>query len=694
MPRMSHEEADPAQRRWGITRAGLFGLIAIWPVFWGWSLVHSIGAAAFMLLFVWLPGRALVAWTIRPASVLERVLLSWTAGFALLGIAFFATAQFDVRPALWGLPVAGVLALLLGRGREADAEALPVPARGELLVLALVLFLTLLRVRPDMPGEWYLGFGSDDEFHASNAADIRWRWPIGDPRVAGEPLRYHFLSYSCSALMARVLGLPVRECIQGLSQHHMPILIAYGMFVLARAFRANAWISAAAALALVLHADFGELAQPLTGENWWAATPFYVGVYRSITNAAGLTLLIGLLLVLQHVLSRRESWRGPLLLAFVIAATTSLTKSSVLPPLIGGLGLALAWKFVRRQGLDWSLARCLLAVGLGAAPVTIWFLSDTGGYAYSMFRFLPVNGVRMAPMTARIGELLGLAEPTNSMPFLAALFPLWLALFFGLTALGLVYWFLARSSARERDPLELPLFCTVLAGLVPGLVLASPGLSELFFADISVVASAPLGALAAQWLFKQPGRRARALAIAGTAVLCLYAAASYTWVFIRPTFPVEETGDPQRFRDALDWMRANLPPEAVVIADDVRLSVGVWSERRMFYTTPRYSRKQRATWDAVPRPPGSPPPPQPYAPRENAQRNFLAHPTPEGLAQLHELLGTGAPIYALRSPASMTVHHKAYHADVPPRDGVDPLENFPGAKRVYANEVAAVYRLP
>src|SRR5262249_49164321 len=88
--RMSNEEVQLSARSWRIARLALFGAIALWPVCWGWSVLHALGAAAFMLLFVWLPGRALVAWTYRPGSVLERILLGWVAGFALLGIAFVA----------------------------------------------------------------------------------------------------------------------------------------------------------------------------------------------------------------------------------------------------------------------------------------------------------------------------------------------------------------------------------------------------------------------------------------------------------------------------------------------------------------------------------------------------------------------------------------------------------------------------
>lgn len=691
---MPRTDAPPDARPWTIARLALFGAVALWPVLWGWSVLHALGAAAFVLLFAWLPGRALVAWTLRPATVLERVLLSWTAGFALLGIVYVGAAALGLPAALWILPLGGLCALQLGRGRESESRTLEWPGKTELLVLAGVLLLTLLRTRPDMPGEWFLGFGSDDEMHAGNAAELRWRWPLQDPRMAGEPLRYHFLSYCCSAAMGRVLGLPVRECMLGLTQHHMPLLIALGMFVLARALRANAWISGGAALALTLHADFGELVLPLANANWWSATPFYVGIYKSITNSSGLALLLGLLLALHCVLARGAPWRGGLLLAFVIALAASITKSSVLPPLLGGLGLALLWGAARTRRIDWRLAGSLAAVALGAAPATLWFLSDKQGYAYSMFRMLPAFGLRTSPFAARVGELFGVADPTRSTALIAVLLPLWLVFFFGLPALGIAFWIRARQGNRPRDPLELPLALGIAVSLVPSLLLASPGLSELFFLDVAVVFGAVLGALGLQRLVAQPAARARIASRTAVAGLCLYAGASFTWLFIRPTFPSVESGEPQHLRDALDWMRHELPQDAVVLADDVRFSVGVWCERRLFYSTPRFSRRQRAVWNPLPQPPGTPVPPSPYAPREEAQRTFLAAPSPQGLARVRELLGEDAPLYALRSPATMTVHDHAFHADAPPRAGPDALDAFPGAVRVFQNDVAAVYRLP
>src|SRR5689334_1726932 len=538
--RMDPGPARASGRDWRAAVCIFFGALALWPVAWGWSPLHAAGAALYLLAFVWLPGRALVAWTLRCESVLERALLSWVAGMALFGIAFVAGCMLDLRGLIWALPLLSLAALAAARGRENAGAPLSLPARRELLLLGIVLFFALVRSRPDLPGEWFLGFGSDDEFHAANAAELARRWPLGDPRVAGEPLRYHFLSYSSAAGMSSVLGLPVRECFLGLSKHHTPLLFAFGVFALVRALGASALLAACGALALVWQMDLGELVQPLGGPGWNFNTPFYVGLYHSITNSAGLCLLLGLLLVLHHLLARAAPWRPALALVFVLALAASATKSSVLPPLHGGLGLACVWKLARGGGFDRLLWGSTALIALAAAPPVLWLVSDAGGYAQSMFRTTPAHALRASALEARLGEVFGIAAPADSPLFSAAVLPLWLVLLFGPTIVGLRYWIVARP--RASHPLEAPLAFTLLAGLVPSCLLASPGYSQLFFGYVSVVAAALLGALAAPALFTQPGRRERALAALGLVFLGVYGAASCTWIFLRPRLPIVEQG--------------------------------------------------------------------------------------------------------------------------------------------------------
>jgi len=139
-------------RAWFVLLAVFLLALAAWPVCFGWSAAHALGTSAFLALFVWLPGRALLAWSVLPEDALERAFLSWAAGCAVLCLWFFVGCVFDVRAITWLLPPVAGLALFLARGRAANT-AWRAPEARVLWLLALVLVLTLVRSRPDRPDE-------------------------------------------------------------------------------------------------------------------------------------------------------------------------------------------------------------------------------------------------------------------------------------------------------------------------------------------------------------------------------------------------------------------------------------------------------------------------------------------------------------------------------------------------------------
>jgi hypothetical protein len=675
-------------RAWFVVLAVFLVLLAAWPVCFGWSAAHSLGASVFLALFVWLPGRAVLSWSVLPEDALERGFLSWAAGCAVVCLWFFAGCLIDLRAITWLLPPIAALALYLARGRTASTGWRgPVPR--ELLLLALVLALTLIRSHPDRPDEWFLGQNSDDNFHAANVGELRWRWPMEDVRLAGLPMRYHFLAYTLPAALEKVINVPGREILLGLTKHHAPLLFSLGVFVVVRALGVRAWIAAAAALSLALHVDLGRVLKGSPGVDWSQNANFDVGLYDSITNSVSLCLLLGLLLLLPRLLDVGGRVRGPMALAFVLALAASATKVSVLPPLIAGLGLAAVWKFVRGGGLDRRLAGSVVCFTLAAMPLALWISVHTGGYAKAVFRLLPGYSQRSGGFEKEIAAHLGLSgDPT----WLAiALLPVWLLAIFGAAGIGLLAWAVARGERRAE--IEAPCAWAVLAGMLPSYLLASPGNSQLFFGNVSIVCGTLLGALGVQRCLAVKGALPRTLAGLAGVVLAAHVLAVLSGPLARPNLPIARTGEPEQYQAGLEWMRTNLPPEAVLLVDDVRLCPGAWSERRMFYDTPRFTPQQRALWD--PNLPGTGMPAQkPYEDRARAQRAFLAQPSAAGLAEVRRLLGTEAPLYALRSRAVLEVRNKRFELDAPPREGQDPIEALCGAPPVFQNRVAAVYRLP
>ncbi len=671
-------------RTWLFAQALFLAALGIWPTFFGWSALHSFEAAFCLLAFVWLPGRALLAWTLRTEDALERAFLSWTAGLALLGLCFVLTVVLDLRGAIWILPLAALAALRFAKRARPQTPA-RLPSARELGLLALVLAMTLARTRLEFADEWFLGFGFDNGFHSANAAELRWHWPMQDPRLAGEPLRYHFLSYAAPDVLARVFALPVRECLQGLMAHLAPVCFALGGFTLARVLGARDWLACLIGLGLVAHVDPGNEILRWTQVNWTMRAPFEVGLNGSTSTSSGLCALLALVLLLRRTLQRAEA--GPLFLLVLIGLAVSATKASILPPLIGGLGLAWLWKLVRGRGFDRPLALATATLVAVALPMTLWLVVDKSGYAQSLFAWAPGFEQRTSPFELRVAELVGAAASDPPAWLTLLLLPIYVLAFFGAGGLAFVGWLIVRGERDER--LESALAFTVLAGMLPTWLLAAPGSSQGFFGYDSLVCAAALGALGMQRCLAASGRLRRLLVWLFCANVALHTPAAIVARIYRPSLGLERIGAIEEYRAGLDWMRANLPTDAVLLADERRLCLGMWSERRMFYDTNKFSPLFHATKRIGAEKPAE----LPYADRERAQQALFAAPSRESLAEVRRLLGSEAPLYAVRSAATLELYQRAFHVNVPDLAGPDAFETVLGARPVFRNRALAVYRL-
>ena len=149
----------------------------------------------------------------------ERALLlgqGATLGLALQGLALLA-ARALALPWLTTLVAlaAAALGLALGRRREAAGPA-PQPqvaspgADAATLAIALCAAALLPLASAARPAE-PLPF--DLLFHGGIAAELRHRWPLEDPRVAGVPLHYHLLAYALPVAAANPSGAPLADAL-------------------------------------------------------------------------------------------------------------------------------------------------------------------------------------------------------------------------------------------------------------------------------------------------------------------------------------------------------------------------------------------------------------------------------------------------------------------------------------------------
>lgn len=687
------------------------------PLLAGWDLGHCAAWFAVLTAFVWLPGSACTAWFAPHLDALSRFFLSCVTGLAVLALVFVPLCALDARHGVWALPVCALAVRLAAGRRTKPALGTSIP-RLDLIALALPLALVIWRVQVESPANWFRGFDTDLSFHVGNAAELRWRWPLGDPRIAGEPLRYHFLSYVPAAVASVVTGFPVRECASGLGASALPLLFALGLFAAARALGAGAWMAALLTTVLVMHADLGTLVEPLLKAGFAFTSPFDAGLYASVTTAQGLCAGLAIVLVL-HDLFRdaspdsparvppdesagfRATWPRVVWLA-LLAFLASGSKSSVMPPILLAMLAVWIWRRWRAQPIARVYVPAFAALLLGTLPFCAWLSLDAGGYAQSMFTWTFSAAQVASPFQATIVRAFGGDPSAPSAWMTCALFPVWCAGFLGASGLALVLW--ARTRTRPLTEIESILCATFLAGFAAAVTLSAPGASQLFFAYGGLVALILLAAVAAGRLAQQraagelgvsnriPSRDVRAWIAAGSLCVVLQLSAHLRLEAHAPRHEREMSGDVDAYRASLEWIRASTPPDAVLLIEEPRLAADQWAERRTFSGTtrflPRHHRKFGLTNEQV-----SANGDDPIADRKQLKAAFFADPRPETLRSIRDAVGSETPLYVLRT--NVELKRGVARLCITWRDLECPSSfgREAGLELVHASATTAVYRV-
>jgi hypothetical protein len=160
-----------------------------------------------------LPGVLLARRTARAADAWLQLGQGATLGLALQGLALLAGRALGAPwlPTLVALAAAGLGLGLARRGLRPPRGVAPLALAPTLaFALAAVLLQPLSSTR--RLGE---PVPFDLLFHAGTAAELRHRWPLEDPRVAGVPLHYHVLAYALPLEAAELSGAPLADPLLG-----------------------------------------------------------------------------------------------------------------------------------------------------------------------------------------------------------------------------------------------------------------------------------------------------------------------------------------------------------------------------------------------------------------------------------------------------------------------------------------------
>ena len=633
-------------------------LVGVRAAFFGSSATEALLSVGFLVGYVALPGIAVYRLLADPRDDALFVLGNGCAlGLALQALVFVLSKVLDVPWLHHGYPVVVLVALVsMGapRRRTSLADAAEAPGALQSALLLAIVALAILRSELAPAAEWWRPSASDPLFHAGNAAELKNNWPLMDPRVAGLALNYHFFSYALPAGASVVTGLPIAELAFRTTPAFLPALLALQVFNAGRVYGGGNAAGLLASALVLLHAD---LAQELgrlvgAGSDWGVASFLHRGIYASPSTVAGLVSLTTLIVVLQRWTRAPVGGEARTTACAAVAAGLSFaasgTKGSVMPVVVAGLGLALV--ACALSGGAWRrLVAPLCVTAFASAPVTLLLALGEGSYASSMFRVLPLwtletSGAHVALFGERAAPL-----------WRSVLLVLpWLALYLGLGGVAGVAALSGRCKrdavARPSAPAEAALAAMALVGLVPALLLAAHGHSQLFFLYGGQIALVALGAaIALRWLSARN-------ALAGLAWLAVLPLATSTaraaWT-AWPRASAEATPAlVDSFAEGLAWMREHLPPEAVVVAQS-NVLLSVHAERRAFFETDSFTPQKHALrWNESEGEPRFVPTPGPAFPAHLlAVRRFYARGDQPSLRVLVDRVPAGSPVYALLDDA-------------------------------------------
>lgn len=470
---------------------GILILRGLWRSTGNWAEDFGLGSAVGAVF-------QLAGWAIFTALGWQRWLVVWPA------LALIAFASLPRLRKYW---------------RIAEPRPLPLWWTCGMVIAATVLLggtvLGALKYHPAPPDG--TSYYQDLLYHLSMLSELTRSVPPQLPQVAGESLDYHWFPNADMAASVDITKLS-------------PIIVLYRLWLLPQVLVAllvfatlartvsRAWwtgVLAAAALAgpnLFLFIDTSVNLSP----------PFSL---LSPSQTFGMTAGAAAGIFLIDLLIRGTGGKGLWLLALAVAVVGGGSKPTILPILVGAVGLPALLLMIRDRRPPWRFiaAGSLLVAAAVATMVTV--AGSTSGSGLQLLAVVKTQGGYLAatkdPTPAGEGGVILPALTSGNLLSIggAAVVAVLLLTWHLLAATG--YGLLARRELR-RDPLGWFLLGALIAGWAGFLLVDHPSVSEGYFVYSVVPFSlAATGWLLATWTraYTQPFRRAALLKIAAVAVV-------------------------------------------------------------------------------------------------------------------------------------------------------------------------------
>lgn len=558
--------------------------IAVW-LSWGVPVGHVLRYLLFLGVWVVVPGVA--AWQLvsgKDRLSLDHACIGIPFGYALLVLGFVVAAEAGLRSiAPYVSPVVGLLAVTACVARRSpsfprdllrpDVRAIDIWLTTAIAVVAMVLMA--FRFFPAYPLPENLPPGGADyqldiSWHIGNAAALKEFWPPEDPRMIGTPLRYYLGAHILDAVASTVTGIPTSTFVLRLDVMVYLSLAVLQLYWLGRECSGKAAAGVAAAAIAFLAGDVSILHRSTRSLYF---NLFVADLYLSPTFALGLITFVPILVEAGRWLSGRTGGARPVFATAVLLVALCWAKVPALPVVIAACAGMGAWEVVFRRRAP---QRALVFTAVSSSSLLVcwhWVVMPGGG---GYLQLDPLATLTRAPAWTWWSSSLP--------PPLAAL-----GVFVGHAPLALAG-FIAFVAARRwiRDPFDAWIVLTASAGAGAVLLLDGAGAGQLWFWFYGLAAFSAGAGAGLLWIFERMrGLRAGRLVLAGTAVIALVAMSSF-FVESLPGFrmsrgtsarpPGPLTAD---LADALRWVRANTPPDAILaINHDAHLFGSALAERR------------------------------------------------------------------------------------------------------------------
>ncbi|MFJ9441625.1 hypothetical protein ACIRRH_07085 [Kitasatospora sp. NPDC101235] len=475
----------------------------------------------------------------RPHTLMEDLAFGAVTGLVLeLGAwAVLVRSGLQSVAVAWPLAVVIPFALVPGLRRHWRSGGYRRPSLAWSWSLAAVVGLTglyyfqvFLSKFPVLAVDEQSRLFGDMPYMLSLAANAKQHVPLTVPQVAGEPLHYHWFTFSHMAMTSMVghIDLPVVE-----TRLLVPAFAALGvliMAVVAHRITSRAWAGPLAALLLFAVGEFTAI-YPNNVMSWTFGAPAVrLMSWSSMSLAYSQPLLIALVGVVADGLRRVAGpgdadgrsrapgfGRGVFVLTALFATASSAAKASTLPVALAGLAVAGLAVLIRTRRIPWTI------VGLGAVIAGAQLFATAAIFDFESY------GLEVIPF-GNIEKYW--AEPLDGRPVL---------LQSGVVVAVLIAFFLNHQIKllgavpllwRRRFRLE-PAQWFLLGGVVagPAAYLMVNGYNASYF----TISAMPFGVVLSAWGYCEAFERA-ALPRVGKAALAVGAAALtglFTWLSYR-----------------------------------------------------------------------------------------------------------------------------------------------------------------